>query len=358
MPNPNDKRRMADMNKTWLLGSFIPLIFAAAAVAELKKGDAAPPLAIKHWVKGDVVDLAARPAGSVTVVEFWATWCPPCLMSIPHLSEMSDHFKTKGVTFIGVTSEDKDTVESFLKDGFDSKMRYTVAVDDGGKTHEAWMTAAGQKGIPCAFIVKDNRIAWIGHPMDNLDTRVADLCGDTEYAKQKEQLKALTLKIADASEAEKWPEMLTLMDEYLQIQPTSVGHQMAKYHLLLVRLKKSEEAAKHARSFVESATDADALNALAWAVLVNEDFEGARDLELAELSAKKSVDLSHEGSARSLDTYAAALAAVDRLAEAVTWQTRAVEKCGDGERRLRRELSKKLAGYQKKLEAATSTQAP
>lgn len=326
------------------------LVSAAPARAELlKPGDPAPALFIKHWLKGEPVDLAQRPAGSVTVIEFWATWCPPCLMSIPHLSEMQDQFKSKGVTFVGVTTESQSTVEKFLKNGFDSKMRYAVAIDDGEKTNNAWMAAAAQNGIPCAFIVKDGKIAWIGHPMDSLDSRVAELCGDTEFAERKEKLKSLADKIADASDDEKWPEVLASIDAFLKIQPTSIQHQLAKYHVLQVRLKQYETAASYGRAFVASSEDADALNALAWSILDIDDFEGARDVELATLAAKKSVDLSKEEMPRPLDTYAAALAAAGNYAEAVNWQKKAVDKCSEGDRRIRRDLMKKLDEYQRKL---------
>ena len=40
---------------------------------------------------------------SLTVIDFWATWCQPCIMSIPHLNEMASDYAEKGVNFIGVS---------------------------------------------------------------------------------------------------------------------------------------------------------------------------------------------------------------------------------------------------------------
>ncbi len=51
--------------------------------------------------------------GDVHVVEFWATWCGPCLVSMPHLSELKQEYGDQ-VTIIGITNEDEGTVEAFL----------------------------------------------------------------------------------------------------------------------------------------------------------------------------------------------------------------------------------------------------
>src|SRR5688572_27537114 len=78
-----------------------------AAAPTLNVGDKAPKLSIENWVKGD--EVKALGDGKVYVVEFWATWCPPCVKSIPMLTEIQKDFKKQGVTVIGVaSSEDRD----------------------------------------------------------------------------------------------------------------------------------------------------------------------------------------------------------------------------------------------------------
>lgn len=323
-----------------------------AAQAGLKVGDAAPQLSIKHWVKGEAFDLAKAKPGSVTVVEFWATWCGPCVMSIPHMSEMYDHFKTKGVNIIGVSDEKKETVEKFLAKGYDAKMRYTVAIDDAGKTNAAFMKAAGQGGIPCAFIVKDGKIAWIGHPMNGLDAEVAKLCGDTQYAERQEKLKSLTEDIQKNAEAEKWEGVQTALTEYLKLDPKSIQHQLAMYHLLLVKMKKPDDAAKHGRAFVESATEVDGLNTMAWVIVKHQDFEGVRDLKLATDAAKKAMEVSKEDSVEVLDTYALVLSETGKMDDAVKMQERAIAKCSEDDPRTKRELTTRLEEYKKKQKGA------
>ena len=136
----------------------------------LNVGDPAPSLAIGQWFKGEPVMAFA--ADKVYVVEFWATWCGPCRVSMPHISKLQEQYPDQ-VTFIGVSDEDENTVRSFmsgaLQDGektWDELVTYTIALDDKDATGKAYMRAAGQNGIPTAFIVgKDGHIEWIGHPM-------------------------------------------------------------------------------------------------------------------------------------------------------------------------------------------------
>ena len=65
-------------------------------------GETASPLTGLQWVKGSPVQMKE---GGVYVVEFWATWCPPCRTSIPHLTKIQAEFKDQGVTIIGISDE-------------------------------------------------------------------------------------------------------------------------------------------------------------------------------------------------------------------------------------------------------------
>ncbi len=142
-------------------------------------GDPAPALEIADWVKGDPIDLADAKGKQVVVVEFWATWCGPCRVSIPHLTEMQKKFAERGVVFVGVSDEDKPTVQPFV-DNMGDKMDYRVAIDRNRATSERYMKAYGVNGIPHAFVVdREGRIAWHGHPMDGLDRILDRLAANT-----------------------------------------------------------------------------------------------------------------------------------------------------------------------------------
>lgn len=144
------------------------LVSPQIALGALKVGDPAPKIQVSRWVQGD--EVKDFEGDKVYIVEFWATWCGPCVASIPHLDEVYRKFKDKGLVVIGqnVMEDDAKAVSTFVK-SMAGKMSYRVTLDDktdGGWMAKHWLTAAGQNGIPCAFVVsKKGKIAYIGHPM-------------------------------------------------------------------------------------------------------------------------------------------------------------------------------------------------
>lgn len=63
-------------------------------------------------LRGDSQPLAQW-KGKVLVVNFWATWCPPCLKEIPEFIRMQDQLGEKGVQFVGIAIDDRDKVAEF-----------------------------------------------------------------------------------------------------------------------------------------------------------------------------------------------------------------------------------------------------
>lgn len=86
---------------------------------------------------------------NLTVIDFWATWCKPCLQSIPKLVEMSHEFKDQGVQFIGVSVDgprNLNKVRPFAKSvGID----YPVLLD----TDNSVMGRVGVRAVPSLLIV-------------------------------------------------------------------------------------------------------------------------------------------------------------------------------------------------------------
>ncbi len=96
------------------------LLLAVAVDAPQKKGltvgDPAPPLRVMQWFDqppGEKQEWV-RPAGKVVVLEFWATWCVPCVKAIPHMNSLARRFGDK-VQFLALTDEDPAVIASFLK---------------------------------------------------------------------------------------------------------------------------------------------------------------------------------------------------------------------------------------------------
>lgn len=136
------------------------------ALPKLNIGDPAPAMKVAKWLKGEPVKGFEK--GKVYIVEFWATWCKPCIAGMPHLSELARKYKGK-VTVSGISVMERgDNLMPRLQrftDSMGKNMDYNVAADEGSYMRENWLTASGEYGIPCAYVVdQQGRIAWIGLP--------------------------------------------------------------------------------------------------------------------------------------------------------------------------------------------------
>jgi uncharacterized protein (TIGR03435 family) len=125
---------------------------------KLKVGDPAPKLEIEEWLglsEGEAPpDLGQN---KVVVIEFWATWCAPCIEGIPRLNELADAMGERA-QFIAVTSEgDRATVEKFLE-------RKPIHAHVGLDTDESLSRDFNVQVIPHTVIIRpDGRIAAWGH---------------------------------------------------------------------------------------------------------------------------------------------------------------------------------------------------
>lgn len=104
----------------------------------------APDFAM-NTLRGQRVTLAEQ-KGKVVLLDFWATWCPPCQASIPHLNALSEKYKDKGLVVIGA-SFDKDAVDldAFVRK---NKMGYIVA-----QANEEASKAYNVSSIPRIFVI-------------------------------------------------------------------------------------------------------------------------------------------------------------------------------------------------------------
>ena len=90
-----------------LLMAFTPLAAAAPMPVKLKVGDAAPQFSRKD-LQGQVFDLHAL-RGKVVLIDFWASWCPPCIIEIPHLTQLQKQLGPQGFQVVGVAMDDSTT---------------------------------------------------------------------------------------------------------------------------------------------------------------------------------------------------------------------------------------------------------
>jgi len=89
------------------------------------------------------------------ILDFWATWCPPCRVEVPYLQAFYDEYKDKGLTIIGISNEPVATQKKFQKEMQDSgvKMDYILLVDSTRKAFGDY----GIEGIPTTIFTNSKR---------------------------------------------------------------------------------------------------------------------------------------------------------------------------------------------------------
>jgi peroxiredoxin/outer membrane lipoprotein-sorting protein len=90
--------------------------------------------------------------GKVLLLDFWATWCPPCREELPIIEKLHKEFSGKGLVVLGINDENKATVQQFVKQ---QKLTFTNLLDSGGAVARAYKVTA----IPRVILIdKDGKI--------------------------------------------------------------------------------------------------------------------------------------------------------------------------------------------------------
>ena len=146
------------------------------------------PFDVAKWINSDPIDMSTL-KGKVIAVEFWATWCGPCVGTAPHLSEMYQTYGPKGLAVIAATIHRDFPGQPPSPDEADFvkqlKLTYPIAMDKPVNVFDqnghAWSTPDGKPGlvgnahlsylinpIPTIFIFdKKGILRWVGSPADD-----------------------------------------------------------------------------------------------------------------------------------------------------------------------------------------------
>ncbi len=107
---------------------------------------------------GATYRLAAQ-AGKVVVVNFWGTWCPPCVIETPQFDSVYRSYKSKGVTFVGIDTKDvRDKAKAFVRD---NDITYPIVFDEQGET-AVRIGDIPTQGMPFSVLIdKRSRVAAV-----------------------------------------------------------------------------------------------------------------------------------------------------------------------------------------------------
>ncbi len=158
---------------------------------------------------GKPFDWAAL-KGKVVVIDFWATWCGPCLAAIPHLEELQKKYSDQNVSFIGFSIDaDRQALTEFLEK---RKLAWPVIIDDievdaakiaDGVVAASWempsTAACGIAGIPALVVIgRDGKVAAMVHSPQELETELTRATSATPASNDSSSLNQKTRTLTAA----------------------------------------------------------------------------------------------------------------------------------------------------------------
>jgi len=198
-------------------------------------------LNIEHWVQdgnGFFKPVTEFEKDKVYVVEFWATWCGPCIASMPHLAELQNKYRGNGVQIISVSDESLDEVKDLLGKKNDELGKtfaeitapYSLTTDPDRSVYDDYMTAAMQEGIPTAFLVgKTGIVEWIGHPVELDEPLAAVVAGNWDREAFKKEMVAQQnmqenmQRLSMLASAGKFAEAIELVEAQVKVATTDAS---------------------------------------------------------------------------------------------------------------------------------------
>jgi len=156
-------KRIAPLSLPLLL---LCLLFAPGCSSKPAGGEVkvAPDFTLTS-IDGNRVSLAEH-RGKVVLLDFWATWCPPCRAAIPHVVELQNQYRADGFAVVGMNmDQDSEDLTAFLQ-------RNTVNYPIVRVTEDVRMAYGGVSSIPIAFLI--DRQGRIRQKYLGYDKRIAE----------------------------------------------------------------------------------------------------------------------------------------------------------------------------------------
>ncbi len=120
---------------------------SATGVPQIKNPPAAVTIGNLKSITGKAISLDSL-RGKVVILDFWATWCGPCRMTIPLLNEMHEKYNAQGLVIVGISDETVKQVAPFAKG---MNMKYTVVADSDNKS--IWQVNYQVSSLPTMAVI-------------------------------------------------------------------------------------------------------------------------------------------------------------------------------------------------------------
>jgi peroxiredoxin len=141
----------SSQSRIWIFAPLILFIFLYGCDKEVEALQAAPDFTLKS-LNGDSVSLK-KYRGKIVLLDFWATWCAPCRLSIPELVELQKKYRDQDVVVLGISMDDpqmfQDKYILAFKEKF--KMNYTILRGDQKVAMDYF--GAASMAIPTLFVI-------------------------------------------------------------------------------------------------------------------------------------------------------------------------------------------------------------
>lgn len=141
---------------TFLFNALLSLGFASSVFA-LEEGEQAPLFTLPDIHEGNPAISLESLRGKTVYVDFWASWCAPCLRSMPLINELYAKYKDRGFEVIAINVDDPiEDGQDFL---LDTPLDYLIAADTDNDVLEAF----GVTGMPTSFLVDRDGVVRMVH---------------------------------------------------------------------------------------------------------------------------------------------------------------------------------------------------
>ncbi|MGY4430676.1 thiol-disulfide isomerase/thioredoxin [Bradyrhizobium sp. F1.13.1] len=256
----------------------------------------APSLIIENWLRGE--PLTNFELGKLYIVEFWASWCDPCVKAMPHLIELQAKYKDEGLEVVGVAAYEKaptahearTKLDAWLTETF-SNLNFRIGFDSTGEMNKLWMDASSSIGVPRSFIVdRDGHIAFIGDPPDiahvlpkiingtwrsSDEAKAADakrIAEDQRFAR----FYSIQRTIRSAMKAKDWPAALSAAEEGIAMMPDDRHFREIQAGLLL-QMRDTATGFQVLRQLVQDAIEKRSDAVLGLIAVMEELFDPEKD---------------------------------------------------------------------------------